>query len=63
MEYHRHRKVLLPPVVSKEAVLRELKQFGLEPAPEEIVEGLHLPRVRSLMYAEEPLRRMSDRES
>ena len=35
LEYHRDRKILLPPVVSKEAVLRELKRFGLDVKPEE----------------------------
>ena len=30
LEYHRDRKVILTPVVSKQAVLRELKRFGLD---------------------------------
>ena len=35
LEYHRDRKIILPAVVSKEAVLRELKRFGLDVEPEE----------------------------
>ena len=35
LEYHRDRKIILPPTVSKEAVLRELKRFGLDLKPEE----------------------------
>ena len=35
LEYHRDRKIILPPTVSKEAVLRELKRFGLDLMPEE----------------------------
>ena len=35
LEYHRDRKLILPPNVSNEAVPRELKRFGLDVEPEE----------------------------
>eukprot|EP00913_Durusdinium_trenchii_P016549 g15554.t1 len=46
LEYHRDRKILLPPMISKEAVLREVKRFGLDLAPEETPgDGVCLPSV------------------
>eukprot|EP00435_Cladocopium_sp_Y103_P049815 s687_g15.t1 len=38
IDYHRDRKVILPILVAKDAVLRELKRFNLEPADDQIVE-------------------------
>eukprot|EP00438_Fugacium_kawagutii_P003815 Skav230262 [mRNA] locus=scaffold3387:120242:122601:+ [translate_table: standard] len=35
IDYHRDRKVYLPITVSRDAVVNELKRFGLKPAPEQ----------------------------
>ena len=49
LEYHRDRKIILPPVVSKDAVLRELKRFGLDAEPEETL-GLEMETENRLQY-------------
>eukprot|EP00435_Cladocopium_sp_Y103_P020493 s1427_g5.t1 len=35
IDYHRDRKIILPVTVSRDAVLREVKRFGLEPTEEQ----------------------------
>eukprot|EP00438_Fugacium_kawagutii_P006386 Skav214719 [mRNA] locus=scaffold2250:229084:231664:+ [translate_table: standard] len=46
IDYHRDRKAFLPINVCKNAVLHELKRFGLEPTPEQIVQdGVAFPSV------------------
>mmetsp|Transcript_35954 Transcript_35954/g.58881 ORF Transcript_35954/g.58881 Transcript_35954/m.58881 type:complete len:223 (-) Transcript_35954:32-700(-) len=38
IDYHRDRKVILPMTVARDALVRELNRFGLEPTEEQIVE-------------------------
>eukprot|EP00438_Fugacium_kawagutii_P003814 Skav230261 [mRNA] locus=scaffold3387:113644:119036:+ [translate_table: standard] len=47
IDYHRNRKVHLPINVSKDAIMDELKRFGLEPTAGQIVEnGFSVPSLK-----------------